>query len=304
MARTRIFIPTLNAGPAFADTLRAVSRQSMSAEVVVADSGSSDRTVDIARHFGARIIMVAPEDFDHGGTRNLALVDFAGDVLVFLSQDAIPVGVHWLDSLIAPILSGAAAASYSRQVAHAGATPIEAFARSFNYPATSIERSWESVEREGVRAVFFSNVSSAVSVAAFKAVGGFPARAIMNEDMALAARLLRSGHTVRYSAESEVHHSHDYSLGRQFSRSFDIGVFFSDLPEGFPQVAPSSEGTTYVVRLTRHLVSEGYWGALPRAHIETGLRFLGYKLGRAHRALPRRLKLRMTMNKRYWARSS
>lgn len=301
MADVRVFIPTLNAGPGFAATLEALSRQTLPHEVYVVDSGSTDGTPTLARELGAVVREIARHEFNHGGTRNLAGSGFDGTILVFLTQDAVPEGESWLQDLTRPIVDGAASATFSRQVPRIGASPIESFARTFNYPASPARRRQADLATEGVRALFFSNVASAVAREAFLAVGGFPDDVIMNEDMALAARLLEAGMTIHYASAAVVRHSHDYSLGQQFSRSFDAGVFFGAPPAGFPRVRAGSEGMKFVGALCRHLASQGRWGLIPYALLESTTRYLGFQLGRRSRPLPRALNRRLSNNKGFWS---
>jgi rSAM/selenodomain-associated transferase 2 len=51
-----IIIPTLNEGRSIGATLEAITRVGARVEVIVADGGSEDETVEIARRFGARVI--------------------------------------------------------------------------------------------------------------------------------------------------------------------------------------------------------------------------------------------------------
>ena len=92
-------------------------------EVVVVDSGSTDGSVATAREYGARVLEIPPEEFDHGATRNLAAEAARGEVLVFISQDAEPVGDGWLAALTAPLADERVAGVYGRQVARPDAVP-------------------------------------------------------------------------------------------------------------------------------------------------------------------------------------
>ena len=66
------------------------------------DSGSDDDTLPIlARHASdfpvpLRVRAIHQVEFDHGDTRNLLAASSEGELLVFLTQDAIPVGTDWL----------------------------------------------------------------------------------------------------------------------------------------------------------------------------------------------------------------
>ena len=53
--------------------------------------GRSDRSVEIARGAGVDVIEIAPAEFGHGRTRNLGRRSTGGDLICFLTQDAVPV---------------------------------------------------------------------------------------------------------------------------------------------------------------------------------------------------------------------
>ena len=145
MMRVSVIIPAKNAGPIFAEVLNAVARQETSfpVEVIVVDSGSSDGTLQEAqRRQNVRTIEIAPEAFGHGRTRNYAVSQAAGDLIAFLTHDAVPVGTAWLSSLVAAVTQSAdIAGAFGRHVAHDGASPFTKrdlelhFANFANYPA-------------------------------------------------------------------------------------------------------------------------------------------------------------------------
>jgi hypothetical protein len=61
-------------------------------DILVIDSSSSDKTVDIAKQHSVQTVIIPKEEFDHGGTRSLAgKTRSVGDILVYLTQDALPV---------------------------------------------------------------------------------------------------------------------------------------------------------------------------------------------------------------------
>src|ERR1039457_6602344 len=59
-------------------------------EVVFIDSGSSDRTVEIAKQYSVQLHQIPPEQFHHSRTRNLAATLSRGKFLVYLAADAFP----------------------------------------------------------------------------------------------------------------------------------------------------------------------------------------------------------------------
>lgn len=98
-----VVIPTKNGGDRFIDVLATVTGQvtSYEFEVVCVDSGSSDRTVDVIKAFPeVRLFQIDPADFGHGKTRSWAAEKCRGDYVVFITQDALPVNLSWLQNLI------------------------------------------------------------------------------------------------------------------------------------------------------------------------------------------------------------
>ncbi|MCZ7585330.1 MAG: glycosyltransferase [Deltaproteobacteria bacterium] len=71
-------------------------------EVVVVDSGSTDRTVEIAQKLGVRVVQIAPEAFTYGRALNLGMRETASPYGVFLSAHALPFDRDWLRNLLAP----------------------------------------------------------------------------------------------------------------------------------------------------------------------------------------------------------
>ncbi|MCW2967536.1 MAG: pimB 5 [Solirubrobacteraceae bacterium] len=70
-------------------------------EVIVVDSGSGDRTVEIARAGGARVIEIAAERFTFGGAMNIGTTAARGELIVALSAHAFPPDERWLSRLVA-----------------------------------------------------------------------------------------------------------------------------------------------------------------------------------------------------------
>ncbi len=50
-------------------------------EIIVIDSSSKDRTVEIAKKYADKVVLISKEEFDHGGTRTKAGKMAKGDNL-------------------------------------------------------------------------------------------------------------------------------------------------------------------------------------------------------------------------------
>src|ERR1700759_3704767 len=95
-----VAIPTLDAGPEFDRTLRALAEQTQEHELLICDSGSSDGTVALARRHGARGIEIDRAQFSHGGTRDRLIAEARGAHVGLPPQDALPAAAGWLRDLV------------------------------------------------------------------------------------------------------------------------------------------------------------------------------------------------------------
>ena len=286
-------IPTYNAEQYIDDLLKALSEQTTRPEIVVVDSSSSDRTVEIAESYGAKVLSIRKEEFNHGGTRNLGADTASGDIVVFLTQDAVPADTHCVEYLTKVLENDEIAASYGRQVPRQEAMPTEKFARHFNYPDKPLLKSWNSIPDLGIKTFFFSNVFSAVRRAEFKKMGGFPEKLIMFEDMLFAASLLRNGYKIAYVPDARVIHSHNYNWLQQFKRYEMAGISFSGNPWFLQYARGQSEGVAFLKEELRTLIRGGMYRWCLYALVEAMFKYAGYRLGLRYESLPKTLKARI-----------
>lgn len=303
MLTISVIIPTLNGGTYLGELLRTLQEQSVSPkQILVVDSSSKDDTIKVCNIFKIDFIQIERNTFDHGGTRNLAASMATGDILVFMTQDTFFKNSKCLENLIKPLDDSNIAASYGRQIPRDDATPIEKFVRFFNYPPVGMIKGIDDLPKLGIKTFFISNACSAIKRKTFEKVGGFPNKTIMNEDMFLAVKLLQKGYKVAYQPEAVVYHSHNYSLGMQFKRYFDIGVFFNRNQEIRDLVKSEEEGIRYFKEMLRFLGDNRHWNWIPYALMDTTNRFIGFRLGLLEKMIPLWLKRRISYNNSFWNR--
>lgn len=297
-----VCVPTLNAGSCWPQYLDRLKYCSQDARLVVVDSASDDETASLARSAEADVWEITRADFDHGGTRNWALNALTSDdVVVFLTQDALPADGDALERLVACFDDPDVGAAFGRQLPHSDATAIAAHARLFNYPPHSSTASAADIPRLGIKTAFLSNSFAAYRRQALIEAGGFPRKTILSEDMIAGARLLQHGWKLAYCAEACVYHSHNYSLAQETRRYFDIGVLHAREAWLLERLGkPEGEGARFVRSEAGYLSRHAPW-RLPEAGLRTLLKYAGYRLGRMERHLPLWLKRRLSMHRRYWS---
>jgi rhamnosyltransferase len=301
--RTALIIPTRNAGEFLDRLLPALAAQTLQPdEFLVIDSDSRDDTVARFRAAGARVKVIDAATFNHGGTRRMATQMVDAEILIFLTQDAIPDSPQSLANLCEELLvEPDIGLAYGRQLPHQGAGLLAAQARRFNYPPSSRTKRKADAAQLGIKTCFSSDSFSAYRRTALEAVGGFPENVIGSEDAYLSGKLLLAGYAVRYAASACVRHSHDYRLMEEFRRYFDIGVFYGRerwIGQAFGSAG--GEGRRYVQAEIAALRDAGALWRLPEVLLRSALKLLGYRLGYLERYLPRGVKRRISMFSTYW----
>ncbi len=298
--KVSVIIPVLNAERWMPELLAAIFAQQPSPpdEVILVDSMSRDRTCEIARRF-ERVRIVPIADFRHGRARNLGAREASGDLLVFVTQDALPANGRWLERLCAPFVDPAVAAAYSRWLPRGSVDPIEAFQIAFHFPpGPPVVRRAAPGQPLDYAAVFFSNVSSAVRRAAWE-THPFDETLLMCEDQQLSRDLLRDGHAIAYASDSIVLHSHRYTLTQTFRRYFDTAIAFRQVFERHGFADNVRMGRRYMAEEIRHMLRQSprWW---PYYAAYTFVRALGTTLGHNAHRLPRSWVRRMSYHPAYW----
>jgi rhamnosyltransferase len=210
-------ILTKNGGEDFRDVLDRVSMQEIDVpvEIVILDSGSTDRTLETAREHGARITEIPPNEFAFGDSRDQLFSLCEGEVIVTISQDAAPIGTRWLDHLTRPIRKG-----------HAD------IVQGFENPRTKpfywdmigrfyFTRDWEPYFEEYGRS-WLSTANFACSREAWEAAGFGPIP--MCSDKLFQKRAAKAGLRTVYVRDAVVDHGHSYDTNSLFKRCANEGM--------------------------------------------------------------------------------
>lgn len=243
---------------------------------------------------------ISSREFDHGATRNMAVGMSDAEIVVCMTQDAVPKDNKLIEHLIAVFDDETIGCAYARQLPDDKCDVIERYTRSFNYPVKSFIKDSSSIEKMGIKAYFCSNVCAAYRRAYYEEAGGFVKKAIFNEDMIMAARMLKLGYRCAYVAEAEVIHSHNYTCIQQMKRNFDLAVSQADYPDVFQGGRSESEGIKLVSMTASYLVRIGKPWLIVKLIIKSAFKYLGFLLGKNYKKLPQNLVVRCSSNPKYW----
>jgi rhamnosyltransferase len=234
--RATVFIPTWQAEPYLDDLLNSVFKQKVpfAFEVLIFDTSSSDRTPAIiekykGKHKNLRTRTITKEEFGHGRTRNEAAHEARGEIVVYLSHDAIPSSESWLYEMIAPFnISQKIIGVMGKQIPRHKCVPLQKyeiqsvfrnlgpdFGTTVFYKDTFME---DPVYYDSV--TFYSDVNSAARRDFL--LGALPYRDVLYaEDQLFGRDVIDSGYYKAYAPRASVIHSNDLTLGEYKHRMFD-----------------------------------------------------------------------------------
>ena len=117
-------------------------------------------------------------EFDHGATRNRGAGYSSADVMIFMTEDAVPQDNRLVECLTAALGQKGpgketVAAAYARQLPARDCRAIERFTRNFNYPDQSRIKTIRDLPELGIKTYFASNVCCAYRRDVFEKQGGF-----------------------------------------------------------------------------------------------------------------------------------
>jgi glycosyltransferase involved in cell wall biosynthesis len=222
-----IIYRSLNEEKWLGESLAACARQQLAegrkVELVLVDSGSTDRTIEIAERGGCRVVHIKKADFTFGRSLNYGCDAATGDILVFISAHCIPAHGRWLENLIAPLVAGAAEYSYGRQVGHA----VSRFSEHQVFDHFYGDR-----DKVPQKELFVNNANAALLRSAW-AKYRFDETATGLEDMVFGKALTREDGRIGYVADAAVVHIHEETLSQTRRRYYREAL---TLREIFPEV--------------------------------------------------------------------
>ena len=204
-----VMIPTYKPGQEFAELLPRLLKQTYPIRSI--------RVVNTGKKFwnpaweqlSDKIMVehIQPSEFDHGGTRRAMAESSDADLLLFMTQDAMPYDNACVEHLVEKFSLPHVKAAYARQLPRDDCRTLERFTRGFNYPDESDIKDAGDLPKLGVKTFFCSNVCAMYDRRTYEELGGFVESTLFNEDMIYAGHLVQAGYAIAYAADAKVVHS-------------------------------------------------------------------------------------------------
>jgi glycosyltransferase involved in cell wall biosynthesis len=214
-------------------------------EIVVVDSGSTDGSFEFLKKEKVNLTIISHLDFSHSKTRNLGSAKASGDILLFMTQDALPSNRDWVFKMILPLIEhGVVAATCVEQ--------IKEDSSPFTYLANSRYREYfgvcegdriASLPAEGDfyslrRNALLNNIACVVKKEIFNK---FLYRGEYAEDLDFGIRLLQSGYKIAFLSSVYVIHSHERSCSYYFRLAYVDSKTIKNIVPYFPGTDKSLE---------------------------------------------------------------
>jgi rhamnosyltransferase len=261
-----IIIRAKNEEALVGEVLTAVYEQTVrDVEVILVDSGSTDRTLEIARTFPLKIIEIRPEVFTYGRALNIGCEAAEGEFLVFVSAHAVPLTKKWLACLLSHFDDANVAGVWGKETRNKTDLPKEQVVRQ------SLEMFLSNLH------FGLSNANAAIRSDVWR-LYAFDELLPYTEDKEWALRVLKAGYTVVFDRRAVVWHYHHHTLRQIRYRSHleHIGfATFLDLP------TPSRCDVLW--RMTKHVLRPLRYRATWRERLESltgGPSQIAWEIGR------------------------
>lgn len=220
---------------------------------------------------------ISRKQFSHSLVREEAALASKADIVVFVTQDVIIERVDWLYNLTKDI-SNEIVATYSRQLSRYN--NIEKYTREKNYPEKSNIVSKEDIKKLGLRTFFFSDASSAIKRDVFVKLNGYDNKNLpISEDMYIAYKIIMAGYKIKYCADSEVIHSHNFTLRQIYDRYRLTGKFFKE-NSYLDNYDTNSTGGGLAIYILKRSIQEYNIRSIIRFPFDMAARLIGMKVGK------------------------
>ena len=211
MPKVSVIIRAKNEERYLGETLAAIYGQRYrDFEVVLVDSGSTDRTTEIGSQHGAKIVAMDPKEFTYGRALNLGVSRSEGQLLISLSAHATPETDEWLGSLVAGFSYPTVAGVYGRHIPRSNVSFFELLGMHLSGVTNRDPRLQSGSAR-------FSNTNGAFRRSLWE-TSPFDERLPGAEDIEWARRMQRLGYAILFEPRAAVYHSHGESLPRLLRR--------------------------------------------------------------------------------------
>lgn len=241
-------------------------------ELIVVDSGSTDRTLEIVRGYPCRLIEIEAGDYFPGAVLNSAIAKTSGELVVFQNSDSVPLTQHSLARLVEAFDDEEVQAAFGRQIPRPEAEDWVRRDYEASFPEFGPAPSW---------------LTLSLPLAAFRRSvwerHHFYEDSWASEDTEWGKWAHDNNVRVDYVADATTMHSHNYTFKQIYGRRFVEGeadAFIYGGPDKFVKMLKRL--VTSSVRDIHYEVRNRKWKKLWKTPFRRGVYQWAYYTGRRH----------------------
>lgn len=223
-------------------------------QVILVDSGSTDRTIEETSGFDVEVVSIPPQEFTFGHSLNVGIEHARADLVVMASAHVYPVYPDWLETLLAPFKEKNVALTYGKQRG----------AETSHFSEQQIFRTWYPEHSVSQQPFPFCNNANAAIRRSLWQNHSYDESLPGLEDLAWAKWAQENGSSIHYVAEAEVIHVHNESTSGIFNRYRREGM-------AFKQIYPEEKFTRreLIKLFAQNVVSDGREAAKAKRFLST-----------------------------------
>ena len=215
-----IIIRAFNEESHISRLLDGISHQSVKdVQIILVDSGSTDRTVQIAKERGVEIVSIAPKEFTFGRSLNKGIAQAKAPIIVIASAHVYPVYPDWLSKMIEFFKDPSIALVYGKQRG----------SESSQFSEQQIFVHWYGESTQNPQDHPFCNNANAAILKSLWEQHHYDEKLPGLEDLEWAKWANENHHRIAYCAEAEIIHVHGESSKGIQNRYLREGMAFKQI---------------------------------------------------------------------------
>jgi rhamnosyltransferase len=172
-------------------------------EVIIVDSGSTDRTLAIVGspewRFPVRVFHIRPEEFTFGRSLNRGILEARGEFIVIASAHVYPVYPDWIENLLEPFQDRRVVLAFGKQRGNS----------MTKFSEHQIFARWYPQESQVHQETPFCNNANAAIRRNIWEMNPYDETLTGLEDLAWAKWAIERDYSIAYVAEAEIIHVHE-----------------------------------------------------------------------------------------------
>lgn len=191
-------------------------------QIIIVDSGSTDKTKEIAASYPVELVEIEPHEFTFGRALNLGISRAKAELVVMASAHVYPVYPDWLETLLEPFQDEQVGLAYGKQRGSDSTAFSEHQIFHHWYPEESVTRQDHP---------FCNNANAAIRRSLWE-LHPYDETLPALEDLEWGKWAMEAGYSISYHTEAVVIHVHNQSLQGIYNRYKREGMAFKRI---YPQ---------------------------------------------------------------------